>query len=126
VPCYRECDSVVVVGKLLSFQCFGNAFEDLGFESIERLVIREFGYMIVLIKSEAEEVLSGIVCQIVHHNSCQLKNRDCIPSFSLGGQPGPRFSISDGSGSETCSAMIVSSAVPCELSEISYSGFITL
>jgi len=119
VPCYRECDSVVVVAKLLWFQCFGNAFEDLGFESIERLVIREFGYTI-LIKSEAEEVLSGIVCQVVHHNSCQLKNRDCIPSFSLGGQPGgrpgPRFSISDGSGSETCSATIVSSAVPCELS----------
>jgi hypothetical protein len=42
VPCYRECDSVVVVGKLLWFQCFGNAFEDLGFEGIERLVIGEF------------------------------------------------------------------------------------
>jgi hypothetical protein len=29
----------------------------------------------ILIKSEAEEVLSGIVCQIVHYNSRQLKNR---------------------------------------------------
>jgi hypothetical protein len=34
VLCYRECDSVVVVGKLLWFQYFGNAFE-----GIERLVV---------------------------------------------------------------------------------------